>query len=81
MLFAICFDGPIGIMQNLTSQKVLIKIKYFMVGFLTCLSTFFFTNGLTTHEFEDLHAMLGVPNRTFKQTNLIKNTADTEGSK
>jgi hypothetical protein len=52
-----------------------------MVGFLTCRSTIFCTNGLSTHEFEDSHAMQSVPNRTFKQTNLIKSTAVTGGSK
>jgi hypothetical protein len=52
-----------------------------MVGFLTCRSPIFCNNGLSTHEFEDSHAMQSVPNRTFKQTNLIKNTAVIGGSK
>jgi hypothetical protein len=57
------------------------EIDYFMVGALTCCSTIFCTNGLSKQEFESSHAMQSVPNRTFKQTNLIKNTAVTGGSK
>ena len=52
-----------------------------MVGVLTCQTTIFCTNGLSTHEFENSHAMQSVPNRTFKQTKLIKNTAVIEGRK
>jgi hypothetical protein len=36
---------------------------------------------LYKQEFEGSHAMQSVPNRTFKQTNLIKNTAVTGGGK
>jgi predicted ATP-grasp superfamily ATP-dependent carboligase len=44
-------------------------------------NTIFCTKGLSTHEFEESHAMQSVPNRTFKQTNLIISTAVTRGSK
>lgn len=52
-----------------------------MVGVLTLRSTIFCTNGLSTHEFEDSHALQSVLKRRFKQTKLIKNTAVTQGSK
>jgi len=48
-----------------------------MVGFLTCQTIIFCTNVLSTHEFEDSDTMQSAPNRTFKQTNLIKSTAVT----
>lgn len=50
-----------------------------MVGVLTCQTTIFCINGLSTHEFEDSQAMQSVLNRAFKQTNLIKRTAVTGG--
>ena len=52
-----------------------------MVGFLTFQTTIFCTDGLSKDEFEDSHTMQSVPNRTFKQTKLIKSIAVTEGSK
>jgi len=37
-----------------------------MVGVLTCQTTIFCTNGLSTHEVKGSHAMQSGPNRTLK---------------
>jgi hypothetical protein len=52
-----------------------------MVGALASQSPNSCTDDLSTHDIEGEHVIQNFNNSTFKQTNVIKKTAVTEGSK